>query len=149
MGVQPGMYPTTPTSAGPWVSVLGQVTHDILLSSSERVTKPCGGPSGLSASPSAAERSVLLAGHLSSQDLLVDDRAWMDNADSLLKDLGYGQGFFHRLPQTVFESSQGDLCALQAAGSYPPHGPHHPTGASWLPPCSEITTAVCRWVTGG
>lgn len=45
----------------------------------------------------------------------------MDPADSLLNDdLGYGQGFFHRLPQTVFRTSpQGDLCALQAAGQVP------------------------------
>lgn len=43
----------------------------------------------------------------------MDDRAWMDPADSLLNDhLDYGQGFFHSLPQTVFRLPQGALCAL-------------------------------------
>lgn len=46
------MDPTTPTSAGPWGSVLEQVTHDILLSPSEGVTKPCGSHLGLSVTPS-------------------------------------------------------------------------------------------------
>lgn len=44
----------------------------------------------------------------------------MDPADSLLNgDLGYGQGFFRRLPQIVFRPPPGDLCALQAAGQVP------------------------------